>query len=391
MRRRLLGGVLVAVTAVVVAGCTAGSGDGTVATTGLVTTLESMPDSPAPGMPSTGDVTGATARSSAGAPEAVTLPTTINAGGPILDIGDGYELLARSPAAVARIEFARGRVTVKPAPGIRSGAGAYFIAGSHAVIARAWDYVPGFLMPDHGPAQQLPGALAGGGGQTLPGPEAGQVWIEETTNGAESGVRALHLVGFNGEQTATSIRVDGPPLGSDGSGYILVRESDGIYDVRPEGRTRIVAGDGDVVAVGPTGWVIRPCSGDVGCDDVYVNRTDGSQHPVRFHVESRRPGVISPDGSYAAVIVSNTGDDGASELHVVDVTTGTDKVIELPSGSIFTQPARGAAMTWSPDGRWLFVAAAHIVAVDSATWHAQTLPDLPKDLEFFQVAIRPAP
>jgi hypothetical protein len=329
--------------------------------------------------------------SSANSPEPATLPTTASADGPILNISDGYELFARSLATVARIEFARGRVTVKPAPAIQSGAGAYFIAGSHAVVARAWDYVPGFLLPDDGAAQKLPGALAVGGGQTLPGPGADQVWIEETTNGAESGVRTLHLIGFDGKQTSTSLRVDGPPLGPDGSGYILVRDSDDIYDVRPEGRNLVFTGEGDIVAAGPTGWLIHPCGRDADCDDVYVKRVNRSQHTVHVHIQSEEPGVISPDGSHAAVIASNIDNDGTNDLHLVDLATGTDKIIDLPSGSIFKGPSRGAAMTWSPDSRWLFTAAAQILAVDMATEHAQTLPDLPKDLEFFQVAIRSRP
>lgn len=352
----------VAIAATVVAGCTAGSGGATISSTG--------------------------AASSSGR---ATLPTTISANGPILNIRDGYELFARSAASVARIELARGRVTVKPAPGIQSGAGAYFIAGSHAVVARAWDYVPGFLLPDDGPAQELPGALAGGGGQTLPGPGADQVWIEETTNGAESGVWKLHLVALDGRQTATSLRVDGPPLGPDGSGYILVSGSDGIYDVRPEGRKLVFPGKGDIVAAGPTGWLIHPCSGDADCDDVYVDRANGSQHTVHVHIQSNQPGVISPDASHAAVVASNIDNDGRNDLHLVDLATGADRIVDLPAGSMFKGPSRGAAMAWSPDSRWLFAAAAHILAVDMATGHARTLPDLPKDLQFFQVAIRSGP
>src|SRR5699024_8851641 len=71
-----------------------------------------------------------------------TLPTTIDLGSPILDISDGYELFARASSVVARIEFAQARTTVERVPGVPSGAGAYFIAGSDTVIARAWDFVP---------------------------------------------------------------------------------------------------------------------------------------------------------------------------------------------------------------------------------------------------------
>lgn len=390
MRRHLLAWAPAAVTAIAVVGCTAGGGDVTESSTGSASVPESTSASRTRTAPPTTVTSSTTPGSHTTSPDHASLPTTISAGQPLLDIDGGYELFARSPAAVARVEFAQGRVTVKPAPGIQSGAGAYFIAGSHAVIARAWDRVPGFLLPDDGPARELPGALASGGGQTLPGPELDRVWIAETTNGAESGVNALHLVGSDGEQTSTSIAVDGPPLGPDGNGYALAQGADGIYAVRPDSRTRILAGDGSIIAIGPTGWLLRPCGDDAACDDVYIDRTDGSRHPVAVHAESRQPGVISPDGTHAAVIATNVDGSGANELHLVELSTGVDTVIDLPSGTIFAGPSRGAAIVWSPDSRWLFVATGQILAVDITTGHAQELPGLPADLEFFQVAIRPA-
>lgn len=322
----------------------------------------------------------------------VTAPTTVNVGQPILGIGDGYELFARSDRSVARIQFAQGLVTVKPAPAIPSGAGAFFLVGQHAVIARAWDDVPGFLMPDDGPTADLPGALSGGGGNTFPGPEPGQVWVQETTDSAKPGVdTALRLVDFDGK-TTTSLPMSGSPLAPDGNGYVLVRGANCLYDVHPDGRTCVASGAYlDLVAIGPTGWLLHPCADRAQCKDVYVDRTTGSQRQMSVDIDPQQWGVISPDGSYAAVLVPSPDASGVTTLHLVDLSTGTDRTVKLASSPDPGSPSYGSAMTWSPDGRWLFLAAGQIIAVDPATGHSRTLTDIPAAADFTQVAIRPAP
>lgn len=321
-----------------------------------------------------------------------TLPTTVRAGQLILGISDGYELFARSSESVARIQFAQGLVTVKPAPAIQSGAGAFFLVGQHAVIARAWDYVPGFLMPDDGPAKGLPGALSGGGGNTLPGPAPGQVWVQETTNGAEPGVDTLlRLVDFDGKKT-TSFPMSGSPLAPDGNGYVLVRGANCLYDVHPDGRTCIASGAYlDLVAIGPTGWLLHPCAGDAQCKDVYIDRKTGSQRQMSVDIDSQQWGVISPDASYAAILEPSSDGSGATTLHLIDLSTGTDRNVKLASSPDTGLPSHGSEMAWSPDGQWLFLAAGQILAVDPATGHSRTLTEAPAGTDFFQVAIRPAP
>lgn len=355
---------------------------------GLATKAGSPSVSAVPGAQPTGsgvpNESSTPGRSTAGSSAPAALPTTIGVDHQILGISGGYELFARSPGSVASIQFAQGRVTVKPAPAIQSGAGAFFLVGLQAVIARAWDYVPGFLMPDDGPARPLPGALSGGGGQTLPGPAPDQVWVEETSNGTESGVKALQLVGLDGETTSTTIAMHGPPLAPDGKGYVLVRDAGVLYDVHPDERTRIFSGAGGLVAVGPTGWLVHPCSDDAECTDVYIDRATGSRHQIPAEIDPRQWGVISPNGSYAAVF------DNTNHLHLIDLATGTDRVVELASGSASWRPSHGAKLAWSPDGRWVFVAAGRIRAVDPATGQLRTLSVVPGSLDFIQVAIRPA-
>ncbi len=362
----------------------------TVPTTVTVTTTRG----PSPSNPQSGQSapasSGASGTVASLAP--VTAATTIDAGQPILGIRGGYELFARSPQAVARIQFAPGRVTVKPAPGIQSGAGAFFLVGPHAVIARAWDLVPGFLMPDDGLATELPGALSGGGGNTFPGPELGQVWVEETANGAESGVDKLLLVGLDGKKTSVTIPMSGPPLAPDGDGYVLVRGANCLYDVRPDGRTCIASGaELDLVAVGPTGWLLRPCAKNEHCTDVYIDRRTGQHHQTSADINPQQWGVISPDGAHAAVLVPSPDGSDASTLHLIDLRAGTDRTVTLASSPDPSAPSYGSNMAWSPDGQWLFLAAGQIIAVDPTTGHSQAVTGIPGDVDYIQVATRPAP
>jgi len=323
-------------------------------------------------------------------PAPVTAATTVGAGQPILGIGAGYELFARSAQSVARIQFAQGLVTVKPAPAIQSGAGAYFFVGPHSVIARAWDFVPGFLMPDDGPATDLPPALSSGG-YTFPGPQPGQVWIPASTDEAKPGVDTiLQLVDFDGKQTA-SLPMSGSPLEPDGNGYVLVRGANCLYDVHPDGRTCIATGAYlDLVAVGPTGWLLHPCAQDTHCKDVYIDRATGVKRQTSANSDPQQPGVISPDGSYAAVLDATPPGSGATTLHLIDLSTGADRTVKLPSGPDAAAPTYGSAMTWSPDGRWLFLAAGQVIAVNPTTGHATTLTEVPAGDDYIQVAIRPA-
>jgi WD40-like Beta Propeller Repeat len=97
-------------------------------------------------------------------------------------------------------------------------------------------------------------------------------------------------------------------------------------------------------------------------------------------------GVISPDGSTAAV--AENGHGGRLTVHLIDlrtgVTTDLDVPVSAPGGDASEQ-----AMAWSPDGRWLFVAASggQLVVVNQRTGRAESLGiSLPA---VDQVAIRP--
>jgi hypothetical protein len=102
--------------------------------------------------------------------------------------------------------------------------------------------------------------------------------------------------------------------------------------------------------------------------------------------------VIAPNGSTAAVVENGRG--GRLTVHLIDLATGAARDLDVRVGAVGGDlPVSGDvgedSMVWSPDGRWLFVAASggKLVVVNARTGHAESLGvSLPA---VDQVAIRP--
>jgi sugar lactone lactonase YvrE len=102
--------------------------------------------------------------------------------------------------------------------------------------------------------------------------------------------------------------------------------------------------------------------------------------------------VISPDGSTAAV--AESGRNERLTVHLVDLRTGATRDLNvpvgLPDGDLDVGGnANESSMVWSPDGRWLFVAATggKLVVVDTRTGRVGGLGVRLPAVD--QVAIRP--
>ncbi len=96
------------------------------------------------------------------------------------------------------------------------------------------------------------------------------------------------------------------------------------------------------------------------------------------------PGVVSPDGSAAAVIVLSP----SPVLMYFDLRTGAESVLRLAMGSA-ADPAQ--SLVWSPDSRWLFAldAVGGIQVVDARTRQVTDFRDLASPLpSLTQLAIR---
>jgi hypothetical protein len=275
-----------------------------------------------------------------------------------------WELFGYGPNQVVRIQLARGRVTRTAVPPLQSTGPTSFIVTSGQVIVRPLDRVPGYSVAGGHPARLLTGALAGGG-DVVPGP-TGTVWVHASFDSP-----SLRLTGLDGTKAGASLRL--PNRGSwvvtsDGQGYALATSAGGgtTYDLRPGGVRRV---PGSPAAVGPAGALTVACR-HRRCSDLVVDPWTGARRrlPGRAVTPPGPPGVIAPDGS-AAAIIEYHGDRAA--LHLIDLASGADRRLSVA----LDKWAGQGTLAWSPDCRWLFVAAAHgrIVAVNPRTGHAEGL------------------
>jgi hypothetical protein len=93
-----------------------------------------------------------------------------------------------------------------------------------------------------------------------------------------------------------------------------------------------------------------------------IDRRTGARHPANseeIDQFSASPGVFSPDGVHAAIVLPNRS--SPTGLSLRDVPAGLSQPILVPGG---VRDGNGA-MVWSPDGRWLIVTGdtGHLYAV----------------------------
>ena len=220
--------------------------------------------------------------------------TVTEAGHHLLGVQAAWELLGYGPGRAVRVQLARGRVTQTVVPPLGSTGAFSFVAGPSQVLIRPWDVEPGYLVADGQPARPLPRVL-GQGGETLPGPRPGQVWVQTQR-------LSLTLLRLDGSRTGVSIRL---PAGgwwlasANGRGNVLLSGVGEIYDVWPGGSRRI---GGMLAAVGPTRWLTVNCYRPHRCADVVTNPATWAQRqlggPPIASVSAASPGVIAPDGAH---------------------------------------------------------------------------------------------
>ena len=278
--------------------------------------------------------------------------TVTELGHRLLGATAGWELFGRGPGGMVAVQPATGQVTWTRVPALDSSGPVSFLIDPHQAIIRPLDYVPGYRVPDGRSPRGLSGLL-GQGGPALPGPRPGQVWV--VTAGV--GRAALVLLGPSGtRQVSVPLPAGGPsPLTAtpDGSGGVLLTGNSGTFDARPGGLRRISL---EPLAAGPGRWLAVTCPGHhQHCHNVVVDSATGEQRtlpgPVLPHTPMTPwpPGIIAPDGAAAALLELSRG--SQLSLHLVDLRSGADRVLDLP----VSQDADNGTMAWSPDSRWLFV------------------------------------
>lgn len=92
------------------------------------------------------------------------------------------------------------------------------------------------------------------------------------------------------------------------------------------------------------------CIADHRCATIVIDRTRGTRRvlgPVVQGYKSVHPGVISPDGTTAALLVERIF--GSPSLYLLDLVSGSATTVAPADG-----PCDQQSLEWSPDSRWLF-------------------------------------
>ncbi|HYU66030.1 MAG TPA: hypothetical protein VEK09_04705 [Jatrophihabitantaceae bacterium] len=315
---------------------------------------------------------------SARAPSPAVIPFALSE---LLDETGGWELFGRGPDSVVRLQIAENRITRTTGVGLGSGGPVSFVVGSNEAVIRPLDDVPGYAIPDGKPPRKLTGEL-GAGGLVLPGPHPDDVWLQT----GEASHASMTLVGLDSRRSDTSISIPAgfsPYPVADGAGYLLLAKTDGrgVYDARPGMRLRRVT-TGDVLAIGPTRWLVRECASTHRCTTATVEWVSGARH-VLHDIDAYQygtAGLISPDGATAAMTDPITG-----AVHLVTLADGVDRPVDV---SADTRSADGA-IVWEPDSRWLFVADRYgdLAAVERRTGQVRHFGTVLPELR--QLAVRP--
>jgi hypothetical protein len=278
---------------------------------------------------------------------AAPLPTDVSVtavGHPLLGTTAGWELFGRGPGLLVRIQPAAGRITRTALPNFDSSGLVLMLAGSDRVVIRTFDEDGGYLVPDGKPVRRPSANLDV---PIFPGPGRNQAWVPRAGN---DGAQVMGLVSLDGTTLEGKLPV--PPESSltdavsDGAGYLLFPGLGGLYDARPDGLHRITTGG--LLAAGPTGWLVLECDEQHRCHPVLVGRRDGSRRVVNAAFDRVGHGLISPDGSTAALLAANP--EGGSGLELLDLATGKRRDL----GISIDEQSFGGTFAFSPDGRWLF-------------------------------------
>ena len=302
-------------------------------------------------------------------------------GHPLLGVTSGWELYGRGPGALVRIEPARGLITRTTVPGLLSSGPVSFVIGADAVIIRPIDRVPGYLVVDGRSSRPI--VLApGSGGPVFPGPSPSQVWMQTGDDTSPT----LTLSELDGSRPTASIPVPAgsSPLeaSSDGAGYLLFTRPDGTYQARSGMLRRLTTGT--LLATGPTGWVDAHCDARHRCRMGFISRANGSRRVLGSETGGLPGGLISPDGSTAAMLEVSPG--GAIGLYLLDLHNGSRRPVTVAMDG----EAPNGTTVFSPDSRWLFAVTARgtLAVIDHRTANVSgfgaPLPTLS------QLAVKPA-
>ena len=156
---------------------------------------------------------------------------------------------------------------------------------------------------------------------------------------------------------------------ADGRGYLMVQRSGGVYDQGPGWRRLVTSGA--VAAVGSARWLAVECPRG-HCRYLVINPASRSRYllagqPPASGSVAPFAGAVSPDGQFAALVVS--GPYGKPVLRLLDLVACA-MLLSVP-----VNPDTPGNAVWSPDGRWLFAVSpdGRLLAINPVTHAVQGL------------------
>ena len=189
--------------------------------------------------------------------------------------------------------------------------------------------------------------------RVVPSATVGRAWMVSRGPGGVSIAREIDIA--DGSTTA-EVQVEGIVAGATEAGLVVERPSGLLELVGPDGATIVtLAPSGSVLGAARDLVAFRPDCEDRACGVTVIDIATGTQRalPGELAASGTEIGSLSPDGRLLAIARS----DGVDTRGVL---------VDMEVGSVTPFEARGlrraalgpAALAWSADGAWLFVATA---------------------------------
>jgi hypothetical protein len=189
----------------------------------------------------------------------------------------------------------------------------------------------------------------------LAAPESGVIWRADAELFNDV-IGLAEQIGLDGERLGVSVELPAAPLVADPAGGLVVQVPGGVFQVEPEGATRITAGR--LVAIGADHALSHECDAQLICDYGIIERSTGLRSALPLDAAlGDRPfltttwtatsgSAFSPDGASVAVELVGTVNGFPTTLVVLDVETGVATEVVATINAV--------PYAWSPDGRVLF-------------------------------------
>ncbi|MGH8984054.1 MAG: hypothetical protein ACRDY6_09305 [Acidimicrobiia bacterium] len=189
--------------------------------------------------------------------------------------------------------------------------------------------------------------------RVVPSATAGRAWI---VIGAADGISTARELDLADGLTTAEVEVDGVVTGAVDAGLVVERQSGPVEVVGPDGATLVtLVPSGRVLGAARNLVAVRPACQGRACGVTMIDVVSGAQRelPGELAASGTELGSLSPDGRLLAIVRS----DGV-DTHGVLVDVELGAVTPFRARGLRRAALGPAALAWSADDAWLFVATA---------------------------------